>query len=495
MALPPGQIHPQLQAAPAAENWQVGLDAPRPRPGKVQTQTGRRNVLEDYFLTIPNYFLAGFASVVSHTFAETSVEPGAGADARGAGHLDPGEAASITSMLRPSAPGIAIASHSGLFEFRGSMSFHALVVSFAAKRNISERNVRAGLSVIFDSFSDNGEYSMSENRELEAKVRAIVHARRFSEPEKEELASLVDVRMDQFGHLLLVRKGAPVDFDLLRPSDTVGVLDVYDAGRAGKRRRFLELKNDPKYHGPIILAEGDSWFEYPFAKDLLNYAGLEYAVLSLARAGDTWNDIIDEDSEPEKKYSDGTPMGLLHTLRLPEPHRPFNYVMLSAGGNDLISQLRFCVYYDPKWQKDDYIIHGGVGGFDAILGMVIADYKNKIDAIVGLGKSVILHTYDYPNPKSNGQYIGYQLERYCNFPKGAEGLMRRTVNRMIDFFHDALAKLAKGNVHLINLRNTIGTDDYLNGPDDTLWKDEMHGNNEGFRRLWARMDKDLKKIF
>lgn len=339
---------------------------------------------------------------------------------------------------------------------------------------------------------------MSEHNDLDAKVREIINAKRADGSYKEALSELVEARLDQFGNLIFVRKGAPTDFDQLRPTDRVNVLDIYDAGREGKRKRFLELKNDPHYHGPLILAEGDSWFEYPLAKDLLDNAGLEYAVLSLARAGDTWNNIIDEDSEPEKKYSDGTPMGLIHTLNLPDP-RPFQYVMLSAGGNDLISQIRFCVYkFDPKRPEDDYIIHGGLGGFDSVLSQVIDHYHDTIKTIVGMGKSVILHTYDYPNPKANGQYIGYPLEHFCKFPAGSEALMRRTVNQMIDFFHDRLAQVAAAagsKVHLINLRKTIGTDDYLNGPDDTLWKDEMHGNKEGFRRLWARMDNELKKIF
>src|ERR1043166_9576747 len=166
---------------------------------------------------------------------------------------------------------------------------------------------------------------MSRKQELDEQVRGILYAGRGAEPDKEALSALIEARMDPFGNLVFVRKGAPADFGLLRSSDRVDVLDIYDAGRAGKRKLFLAKKNDHKYRGPIILAEGDSWFEYPLAKDLLNYAGLEYAVLSLARAGDTWNNVIDEDSEPEKKYSDGTPMGLLHTLRLADV-RPFEYV-------------------------------------------------------------------------------------------------------------------------------------------------------------------------
>jgi hypothetical protein len=345
---------------------------------------------------------------------------------------------------------------------------------------------------------------MVEKRELEASVRTIINRNRnealaadgLKGLAKDELSALVDVRIDQLGKLFFVRKGAPVDPKFITPLDRVDVEDIRDAGREGKRKRFLQLKNDPGYHGPLVLAEGDSWFEYPFAKDLINYAGEEYAVLSLARAGDTWSNVLDEDSDPEKKYSDGTPMGLMHTLRLPDA-KPFQFVLLSVGGNDLIGQIANCVYdYDPNRPLDKYINHGGIGGFDAVMGLVASDYRSKTSDIVALGKSVILHTYDYPNPMENGQYIGYPLAHFRKIP--GVGLMRRIVNQMIDLFHDELAKIAaasNGKVHLVDLRRTIGTDDYLNGPDPNFWKDEMHGNNQGFGLLWQRMDKDLKKIF
>jgi hypothetical protein len=278
----------------------------------------------------------------------------------------------------------------------------------------------------------------------------------------------------------------------------VYVDDAHELGRAAKRKRFLQLAKSPKYKGPIIVAEGDSWFEYPFAKDLINFAGEEYAVLSLARAGDTWGDILDQDRNPPKRYSDGTLKGLIHNLEKPEI-RKFNFVMLSAGGNDLIGQLTSCVHkFDPHRPEDEYIKHDGVGAFDAVLGLVLKDYKDCLKSITDLGATVILHTYDYPNPTSGGQYIGYPLEHVLHFPNGSVGLMRRVVNQMIDLFHDGLAAIAdasKGKAILIDLRNTIGTKDYLNGPDGRLWQDEMHGNRAGFKLLWQRMDKDLRKIF
>jgi hypothetical protein len=336
---------------------------------------------------------------------------------------------------------------------------------------------------------------------FEETVRSILSSGRSEEVQGTEIAALIEMRMDSFGNFFFVRKGAPIDLSLIRASDRVHIDELSDIKRVKKLDRYLAHKTDKNYPGPLILAEGDSWFEYFWAKDMIEYAGVKYAILSLARGGDTWAEIINQDSDPEKRYpeKDHTLMGLRHNLQQMDKKRPFNYVMLSAGGNDLIGQIRFCVHrYDPDRSLDDYLIRGNGVGFDAVLGLAMKHYKSAADYITGLGISVILHTYDYPNPMSGGQYIGSPLENYCHFPQGSVGLMRRVVNQMINLFHDGLADIAKqlkGKVHLIDLRKTIGTDDVANGPDIRFWYDEMHGNKFGAEKLWLRMDKDLTKIF
>ena len=138
-------------------------------------------------------------------------------------------------------------------------------------------------------------------RDLEAQVRQII-----DESDKQltsdglrarerELSEAVELRMDHFGNFFFVRKGAPTDLELISPLDRIVVEGLFDWKRPRKLRRYLELKADNKYSGPIMIAEGDSWFEHPLIPDLLDWAGRDYAALSLAKAGDTWSDILDED--------------------------------------------------------------------------------------------------------------------------------------------------------------------------------------------------------
>jgi hypothetical protein len=331
-------------------------------------------------------------------------------------------------------------------------------------------------------------------RDLEDRIRSIIDETRpeaasdaGARSTEAVLSELVELRIDRTGNFYFVRKGAPTDAELTSISDLVVVDGLYDWKRPRKRRRYLELKADAAYAGPVMVAEGDSWFEHPLYPDLLDWAGKDFAVLSLAKAGDTWSDMIDQDSEPPKHYSDGSLMGLIHAVaEESDTARPPKTILLSAGGNDLIGQIVQCVYpYDPERSEDDYINHDE---FDVVLGQVMTDYRDKSAELIRMGKIVLVHSYDYPNPQDNGPFIGFPLRKYRNIP--GVGLMRRIVNQMIDIFSNELISLANNSndkIHFINLRETIGTRDILNGPDQSLWSDEMHGNQFGYERLWKRL--------
>jgi hypothetical protein len=61
LSLSSGQIHPQLQAAPASGNWQVGLDAEKACSSKALTARSREE----------NYFPPRFASIAPRMIAAT----------------------------------------------------------------------------------------------------------------------------------------------------------------------------------------------------------------------------------------------------------------------------------------------------------------------------------------------------------------------------------------------------------------------------------------
>jgi metacaspase-1 len=337
-----------------------------------------------------------------------------------------------------------------------------------------------------------------DNLDLEVRVRKIIENSSAEvdsavRTRERELSELIEMRVDHAGNFFFVRRGAPKEIRNISSSDTVVVDGLYDWKRPRKRARYLQLKSDATYKGPIMVAEGDSWFEHPLFSDLIDLAGKEYAVLSLAKAGDTWRNIWDEDSDPPKLYPDGTLMGLVHAVTYEDTlPRPPGTVLLSAGGNDIIGQISRCVYdYNPSRPANKYINHYE---FDQILGYVLDDYGKKSADLAAKGKTVIVYSYDYPNPQDNGPYIGLPLQRDRNIP--GVGLMRQIVNQMIDLLSDGLMHLSSHSskhVHFVDLRGTIGTTDYLNGPNQNLWSDEMHGNDQGFALLWNVLHAGIKK--
>jgi hypothetical protein len=322
--------------------------------------------------------------------------------------------------------------------------------------------------------------SFEEKMELQNRVYDIIRSADETSyrSAQEQLNQLIEIRRGPLGRWLAVRKGAPKDYAKLRPTDQIGIFGILDWKRTIKRKRYLKKKSDHNYKGPLIVAEGDSWFEFPLNTDLLDWIGDRYAVLSLAKAGDAWPDIINEEGGI---YGDGTPMGLFATIDAERPQ----IVLLSAGGNDFLGNIEAYVYpFEFGRPREQYIIREA---FDPLLDLVEVNYREYADVIVAKGAKLILHAYDYPDPRaadepSGGQWIGEPLEAFRRI--GDHTLWRQITIMMLDMFAARLRAVASsypGKVFFVDQLGTIGTTDYEHGPDRRYWHDELHGTDEGFQ--------------
>ena len=207
------------------------------------------------------------------------------------------------------------------------------------------------------------------------------------------------------------------------------------------------------YDGPVILAEGDSWFEYPMSEDLLVPLGEKYAIFSLAKAGDSFAEVADQDE-------------LFPTLDNPPPGREFHIVMLSLGGNEVMGHIEdFAHDNDPARPDENYLLPSFAPMLEGV--------RDRFDAIVrrivesGL-QHVILHGYDYPDPRfprepgeplNGAQWIGPPLMHERRI--GQVTTWRAIANRMVEDFNAMLAAVAarpqyQGRVHAVRLLGTIG---------------------------------------
>jgi hypothetical protein len=266
---------------------------------------------------------------------------------------------------------------------------------------------------------------------------------------------------------------------------------ILERRREFKRERFLE-KIAGNYQGPIILAEGDSWFEYPMSEDLLMRLGEKYAVLSLAKAADSFAEVDDQDE-------------LFPTLNHPPAGKQYHIVMLSLGGNEIMGRIEDFTHENEVDRADeDYLLPS----FDAMLGDVRGKYSAIIQRIIDNGEQhVILHGYDYPDPRfppeptegpNGSQWIGPPLMHERGI--GRVTTWRAIANQMLEKFNATLAELAarpqyRGRVHHVRLLGTIGKRNKNQKPDETLWVDEIHGSTKGFRQLAKKFEPVIKSVW
>lgn len=294
----------------------------------------------------------------------------------------------------------------------------------------------------------------------------------------------VEIRRGPHGRWIPVPAGTPQNIaDVGAQTFALsGILDpILEAHRAFKNKRYAAKIADPNYHGPRIVAEGDSWFEYPYNDDLIMILGEKYAIMSLAKAGDDWVDVHQENE-------------LLPAIKQQKPQ----IVMLSVGGNEVMGQIEtFVGQFKLNQAAADYILPN----FSKMLDWISNQYVTTIPDILAQGAQVIVHGYDYPDPREpqtqGAQWIGPPLKESCSIDGVA--MWRQIANIMIDRYNEMMGKMAAtpafaGRVHYVDLRGTIGNSDYDTGPDRDLWNDEIHGTAAGFGKLAAKIDPVIQKI-
>ncbi len=232
-----------------------------------------------------------------------------------------------------------------------------------------------------------------------------------------------------------------------------------------------------------IVAEGDSWFDYPPGLDILDQLKLrhKYDIVKLAQAGDTIENIafgtlFDRNfGRPEPQIN--VLMGEVDRIRP-------RVVLLSGGGNDVAGDqfAGFLNHADsglPRLRmthvKD--VIHGVVKkAFERIAGEIW-----KIDSTI----AIVTHGYGYPIPDGTAvfnfpfgyRFLGPWLRPALvskNITKLGDG--KEILKTIIDEFNTMLAGLQTnltGPFRFVDLRDTIKTRDWVN---------ELHVSSESYGR-------------
>ncbi len=232
-----------------------------------------------------------------------------------------------------------------------------------------------------------------------------------------------------------------------------------------RRQRAYERRIRRGWNGLRLVAEGDSWFQYPLRRndDLIDFLTRPFAVYCLSAAGDELLDIL----KPENRRR------IADAIRNTEA----DGFLLSGGGNDIAGDgfADFLVNAAPSGNAADYVN----AELDAFLERVKGLYRDFFAELLnGFPQlKIFFHGYDYALPQADGSWLGPSLEQK-NIPTQ---LWAPIVRVIIDRYNAALVELAAafpGQVMHVNCIGAIG--------DLDEWRDELHGKSAGCERAANR---------
>lgn len=227
----------------------------------------------------------------------------------------------------------------------------------------------------------------------------------------------------------------------------------------------------------VMLTEGDSWFSYPLNANIADYVEMmsDFSILRLEHNGDEARDILAAGSEQLKK--------LKYYLK----NYPVDALLLSAGGNDLVSgeltRLLAKKVNGATWQSTV-----NLAKLTTVLDDIVAAYARLLDARDALRpKCVVLaHSYCYFEPsgrKATGPFGLLKAGPWMRPVLVAKGIDPDTEGRevaryLIDELHTRLLALAaaRSRFHVIDMRAALPAD-------PVHWADEIHPSGTGFRML------------
>lgn len=253
----------------------------------------------------------------------------------------------------------------------------------------------------------------------------------------------------------------------------------------------------------VVVADGDSWFDYPkplgTALDILDQLEkLSYYIEDDAHWGDKLEDLATDERQHER-FRDC--LSSLH-----EQAKSPLAILLSAGGNDFTKDnLVSLLHPIDSGQQDPIDIAAMTSAFEeaashyhTIIQRVTADANNILDVP---SISIILHGYAYPVPDGRG-YSPWLASRGKPGPwlqpaftqQGYASVQENTttMERILDTFNEFVTNVADcySHVEYVDLRPCLS-----NGSDyKCYWRDELHPTDLGFRRIATRLDAAIQNL-
>ncbi len=238
-----------------------------------------------------------------------------------------------------------------------------------------------------------------------------------------------------------------------------------------------------------IVAEGDSWFDYPvpfFGGGVIPrlQKRLGVPILNLAKAGDEVRYImgVEERSILITHLHQGSPAG-----------GKWDVLLFSGGGNDIVGNPMALWVNDYRPAVPPAaLLHGP--RFESALALVLAGYEDLIQLRDALSPTthLIFHAYDFAIPDGRGIcHLGPWLKPTFDlrkFPSRTAAF--EVVKVMLQRFATALSNLQQRSqgVTFLNTQGTLP-------PNTGSWHNELHPSRTGFQQIAELFYAKLKALY
>lgn len=263
-----------------------------------------------------------------------------------------------------------------------------------------------------------------------------------------------------------------------------------------RRKKKFYRRLDEGADLPILVSEGDSWYQYPLMiTDVIDHLKHYYLIYSVGAAGDTLRNMVGPDLETRKNEY------MIALRRMRDEGRTVSGFLFSGAGNDIIGN-------DPDTKRPvlEQLLNPFNGDVNDIDGHINQIKKNeKLQSIKAAYETVIttirgeagfenlpifIHGYDYVFPfpahgegpgkgfnKRKRKWLGHPLDKAEIYDTD---LRRNIIRSMLNELHRDMESLTlnHNNVHHIDCRDAM--------PHVSDWNDEIHGTSAGFSKVATR---------
>lgn len=255
-----------------------------------------------------------------------------------------------------------------------------------------------------------------------------------------------------------------------------------------RRRQRFEMRLALGEKKPVLVSEGDSWFQFPLLiDDVVDHLNEHYLICSLDAAGDTADNMVKRNPEYMLNLVAQKANGVAGFL-------------FSAAGNDVIGAdetgrpalARLLKPYtagkSAAWHINTSELRKTLAFLEDCYSTVIATVRGDPDF---KRLPIFIHGYDYAIP---GGFPGdprrpawAAVDEWLGSPMKDlrivdPDLQTEIIRKLIDALYDMLERIAgssaRTHVIVVDARGALGP--------VTSWADEIHGTSEGFRSVAAR---------